>query len=335
PEPFPDPDRDLPREPVGAEWDSPEHLVGRRAMNGLARIYDRIGDEYEANIALMAPPWPGLRAGMAGGFMPGHVTVLAGPPGVSKSYFALNILDNISGTGIPWRLLPLEDDAQTWVMKMLAVIEENWRIVAQPDMDNDDERILNADIKKDAVEKHLIIIRDLFERRIAENPRNPIHTAMGMVVPDVSWTDVLDYVQREGEAGVRMICIDPMSQINFGGGGQEYRNQEQFVSRLVAAAAGFGVHVLLVAHTVKQARHLGVADTLEGIQGSAMLTRLAHNVLVLSRHNEQGGLLMNGGTARHRLTLGLPKCRNGFSGTRYAFDLAPGGPCFTEYGVLQ
>ncbi len=283
----------------------------------------------------MAPPWPGLRAGMAGGFMPGHVTVLAGPPGVSKSYFALNILDNISGTGIPWRLLPLEDDAQTWVMKMLAVIEENWRIVAQPDMDNDDERILNADIKKDAVEKHLIIIRDLFERRIAENPRNPIHTAMGMVVPDVSWTDVLDYVQREGEAGVRMICIDPMSQINFGGGGQEYRNQEQFVSRLVAAAAGFGVHVLLVAHTVKQARHLGVADTLEGIQGSAMLTRLAHNVLVLSRHNEQDGLLMNGGTARHRLTLGLPKCRNGFSGTRYAFDLAPGGPCFTEYGVLQ
>lgn len=313
---------------------TPEHIVGRPAAEGLAGLSRRLDEEIDGFLSAIALPWRSATIGLGGGLAPGQMTVLAGPPGVSKSYMALNILLAAEQAGVRWRLLPLEDDATTWTMKSLAVAEADWRLVAQMPGDDEDTRRDLGRLKLDGVGRHARLAAHLLHERIAENPRVPLTTPLGTVVPDVPWASVIDFVEREGEAGTGLVVIDPISMINFGNG-NEFRGQEAFYSRLVGAAASSRVHVLLVAHTVKQARHLGVAETLEGIQGSAMLTRLAHNVLVLSRHETRDSVLVDGATARHRLTLSLPKCRNGFSCTRYAFDLEAKGPVFREWGNIQ
>lgn len=134
------------------------------------------------------------------------------------------------------------------------------------------------------------------------------------------------------------MVIDPVSQITFDADGREFRGQAEFARRLASLAASTGVHVVLVAHTVKGGgKNAGGADPMDLVQGSAMFTRLAHNVMTIARHDPKDSHVFSSmePTVRHATTVTLAKCRNGFSGSRYAFELGPGGPVFRELGLIK
>ena len=98
--------------------------------------------------------------------------------------------------------------------------------------------------------------------------------------------------------------------------------------------------MVLVAHTVKRpGRSATVPLTLEDVQGSAMLGRLAHCVLMLDAHDAKSSTVYRAGgcfeTVEHNRTLVVAKARHA-SGTRQhiAFQQASSAPQFVELGVI-
>ncbi|MCD8351123.1 MAG: AAA family ATPase [Planctomycetaceae bacterium] len=313
------------------DWNITEtwNPVGREPDGTPSALRRKLEQEAEGRNPNLPLPWPVLNLGVGNGLAPGNITVVAGPPGGAKSYFLLNLLLHLTTLGHPWRLLPLEDEAQAWAMRFLAVRERSWGLVSRPCTPVEAEHLGRT--KLDALDRHADLVSDLY-RRVAENPRLPVTVGGRRVVYDVGWRDVAEFLRTEG-GRCRLAAVDPLSQITFDEGGPEYRGQQLFMREIAAAAAETGVHALLVAHTVKTTEKTN-RDPLEGIQGAAMITRLAHNVLTLVRHDERDSQVAGGTTARHAVTVTIAKSRNGYSGQRLAFGLDKAGPVFREYGLI-
>lgn len=310
----------------------PRH-VGRLPDTTTTDLVAAIEAERDGKVKAIRIPWWKLNKSIGFGLRPGNVTIVTGPPGTSKSYLVLNILLAAGRSGFRWRLLPLEDDAQTWILKALAVNTDDWRLVSQPE--NDEERVTLGNYKLDVLTEYQDFA-DGLHQNIAENPRMPISGYGGRVVLDVKYEDVLRFVEDEAEDS-HLICVDPISQITFDPDGRDFRGQADFMRRLVAVAASTRAHILLVAHNAKQ-QYRGVGDSVDGVQGSAMLGRLAHNILTINRHDpaiEDEVYSSFSPTVTHRLTISVTKCRGGMTGEKFAFDLSQYGPTFKEYGMIK
>lgn len=305
--------------------------VGRLPDTTPDDLTARIEAERDGLIKAIRLPWWNLNKHIGFGLYPGNITIVAGPPGTSKSYFALNTLLAAGKAGYRWRLLPLEDNAETWALKALATNLDSWELISQPE--NEDDRRALGERKLAQLNKHRDFISDMFQC-IAENPRMPVKGMDGSrKVFDVNYQDVLRFVEDEAEAS-DIVCIDPISQITFDADGRDFRGQSDFMRRLAAIAADTKIHVLLIAHDVKQ--HHGGTEGV--VQGSAMFERLAHSVLILSRHDpsiEDSIYSTFNPTIAHRLTITVKKCRAGSSGKRFAFDLSDFGPTFKEHGMIK
>lgn len=320
-----------------APEDMPGH-VGRIADNAITELRAKLEAERDGRIQAIHFPWWQADSAVGNGLAPGEVTVLAGPPGASKSYFALNILRAASHGGFRWRLLPLEDDAMTWIQRYLAVELCDWRMVARPKAGDERERVELAERKLAMLDVHRDLVGDL-RFAICENPRMPVAGPGGKtVVPDVTWRDVLGFIEREGDDN-DLLVVDPLSQMTFDPEGRNNNAREaDFTRNAVALARSSRTHLLLVAHTVKGTYRTGAAGGVESIQGSAMLTRLAHNVLTVTRHDPaMESEIYNAACpmVSHRITLEVAKSRSGHSGNKIAFDLEKDGPRFKEHGLIK
>lgn len=307
--------------------------VGRQPDTTPEDLESHIKAERDGLIKAIRLPWWKLNMKIGNGLLPGNVTIITGTPGTSKSYLALNILLAAGRLGFRWRLLPLEDNAQTWILKTLAVNIDSWRLVSQPE--NDDERRTLGNYKLGCLDEHRDFVAECHQN-ISENPRMPLSAYGEKVVMDVGYEDVLRFVENEAEDS-HLICIDPISQITFDPDGRDYRGQADFMRRLVAIAASSLAHILLVAHNAKQ-QYRGNGDSVDGVQGSAMLGRLAHNILTLNRHDpsiEDEIYSTYTSTIQHKLTLTVTKSRNGITGEKFAFDLSEYGPTFKEHGLIK
>ena len=311
-------------------------FVGRKPDTQPEDLFASIRDERDGVVKPIRFPWWQLNKGIGYGLLPGNLTVVAGPPGVAKSYFVLNAILAAHDAGFTWRHLPLEDDAQTWAMKFVAVRTNNWKLLAQPERDDDEERRRLGIYKEEILARHRDFIGELYDRYIAENPRVPIKAFGEYHALDVDYKAVLSFADAEAFRS-NLIVVDPISQICFDPDGRDWRGQSDFLRKLAAIASRWKAHILLVAHTAKQSSRNGISDTLDGVQGSAMITRLAHNVITIARHDAMESPVYSSTfpTVEHKMTITLAKCRNGFSGTRYAFDMADQGPTFVERGLIK
>lgn len=174
--------------------------VGREPDGYPNALRQRLMDERDGLIQTIALPWVELNHGIGNGFAPGNVTVVAGPPGAAKSYFILNLLLAAGVQGVRWRLLPLEDDAQTWILKCLAVREGSWRVVARPEAGDATGRQELGEYKLNVFEEHHDLVSHLYSR-VAENPRLPLELLGNTVVLDVRYQEVLSSSRpRRGNA---------------------------------------------------------------------------------------------------------------------------------------
>jgi hypothetical protein len=262
---------------------------------------------------------------------PGTVCVLAGPPGVGKSYFVLTIARSIHEAGVSWRYLPLEDRGIDLKFRLLGLLAGTYETL--------DDLPETADRRAELLQEHGLAL-ETFMPHIFENPRVGHKDARGKtIVPPLPYRVVLDWVNRAFADGCRIIFIDPLSQIDFSGR-DPWREESEFCRDLLGMSSDAGATVVLVAHTIKRlGAHARMPAILEDLQGSAAFGRLCQTVLILDAHDLEkrtvyriGGLLED---VQSNRTLLIAKARNG-AGTRQrvAFLQRADAPVFEELGVV-
>jgi hypothetical protein len=262
---------------------------------------------------------------------PGTVCVLAGPPGVGKSYYTLSVARGVHEAGVPWRYLPLEDRGVDLKFRLLGLLAGTYETL--------DDLPETADRRAELLQEHSPAL-ETFMPHICENPRVGHKDARGKtIVPPLPYRVVLDWVSRAFADKCRIVFIDPLSQIDFSGR-DPWREESDFCRALLGMSSDAGATVVLIAHTIKRlGAHARMPAILEDLQGAAAFGRLCQTVLILDAHDLErrtvyrvGGLLED---VQSNRTLLIAKARNG-AGTRQrvAFLQRADAPVFEELGVI-
>lgn len=308
--------------------------IGRAPNTTVDDLFAKFEAEKRGDIRNIQLPYPQINRSVGNGLALGNITAVVAPPGASKTWWVLNLLLHAGSQGFSWRYLGLEDCAELWIQKLMAAKLCDWRIVAQPAADDQEDRVRLAEHKRRAMENNRAFLDDLY-LRVAENPRIIPGLATGEVCAEVHYEDILAFVEGEADTS-DIVVIDPVSQVDFSTDGRDYAGQARFMQRLSTIVTKKSIHVILVVHTTKY-QQVG-ADPTSAAGGSAKITQLSQYVLMLQRHDpaiEDETYNAYSQTVEHKLTMTVVKSRNGMSGQKFAFDLLAEGPCFREYGLIK
>ena len=275
-------------------------------------------------------PWSRLSGG-AKMLRPGSLTIIAGATKAGKSFFTTNIIKHVGDLGYEWAYLPLEDGRRDWTWRMMAIIENDYRMI-----DDDQETAqlrLEAFIRR---EKEL----DYYLSRITENPRIDVYNADGeCVVPSVSHQEIIDWI-KEAVKTARVIVVDPVSQIDCTGK-ESWNVESWFVRELLAITKSHDASIILVTHTRKRSG----ADSLnpagaDDVQGSSMFTKLAQTTIMIDACDPKEGVVYGiGGTEKtvtydRVVTIAATRYGKG-NHWRIAFSQNKQAPVFDEMGILK
>lgn len=292
-------------------------------------LMDEIDLQEQGKRTSIQLPWRSLN-NLAKPLRPGSVCLVAGPIKVGKSYLLLNMALHCHRLGVPWRYLPLEDAWKDFGFRVLACIENNY--------DMTDDVPETANLRREALIRSGPYLEDVM-RNVNDNPRLGKKDAAGnTVIPPVYYQTVVEWA-RNAMKKARIIFIDPLSQIDAKT--EKHWNEEsQFIRALLAIANDTQGTIVLSGHTSKRPGPAAKFDlTAEDVQGSAMLTRLCHTVLVLNGHDKKESTVVDSYGSRRleqfNRTLYIAAARNG-SGTRtkLAYTQNVNGPQFEEHGII-
>jgi len=277
-----------------------------------------LADEFEAEglgLRKTIPfPWARL-TDITRALRPGAVTIIAGPSGHGKSFFALQIAAHVHKNNEKFAYLILEDRKVDFERRLLAYLSDSWEVI------NDTQE--GADYRKSILHQYEHELQEL-STNVAENPRLPVKRSNGLpIIPPLPYQNVIDWAAEVMNSS-RVIFIDPLAQIDFGER-QEWKGQGDFMRQITGMAAHFGSSIILVTHTVKRGgRNGSLPLTGEDIQGAAEIKRLSHTILMLDVHDEKESEVWRGGghreTVLHNKTVIVDKARNASGkGNRFAW----------------
>jgi len=295
----------------------------------LADLWCKFQQQAVGKNASLPFPWPTLSR-LSGGLRAGKVHLLAGPQGTGKTFFILLCAMAIHGTGKPWKYLPLEDSKQDYLVRLLAMLTQTYRMI--------DEDVDGAIARSDAVEAHRDSLLDL-QGHICPNPREDA----GQLKFDQ--TDALAWFEGNMRDN-RVLILDPITQIEFDA---QYKSslrvEEGFIRDLLGLAAKSKTSFIVVTHTKNRAGAKGkLPITIEDIQGSSLWAKLCQQVILLDSHEEKDSRVHCKPIApgapdqrviTHNRTVLIGKTRFG-KGTKRQIAFSQDGdqPQFTEHGVL-
>lgn len=267
-------------------------------------------------------PWPWLEF-QTHAMRRGEVIIFAGPIKSGKSFMLLNIALEFERLGLKWKYLPLEDSKKDFGFRVMAVLENDYSML--------DVRPETAHHRADCFvrrEKQLEILL----KNVEENPRSNGTNKRFPYQSLLSWVE-----EKTMESDI--VFIDNLSQIDFDSKGQNYQEADLIRSLAIIAKKSKCI-IVVCAHTIKRRGRDAEAPLCEGdLQGSAMLSRIAHTTMMLDCHKSKASkIMMEDGSDNyvlHRNTLYIPACRNGRgSRSSIAFSMGVKGPTFEEYGII-
>jgi len=261
---------------------------------------------------------------------PGSMTIIAGPTKAGKSFYTANIIKHVHELGHEWAYLPLEDGRTDWMWRMMAIHEQDYRMI-----DDDQE---SAQLRLDAFMKNQDVMNE-YLARVTENPRVDQFDEDGNVfVPEVDHETIIDWI-KEMAPKHRVLIVDPISQID-GKGRQTYTEESWFMRQALGLVRTYGISLIFVTHTIKRPGMAGqIAPTAEDVQGSSMFTKLAHTTLLIDVCDMQEGEVYGiGGITKvvnYDRVVTIAAARNG-KGTRWriAYTQDKEKPVFNELGLL-
>lgn len=291
----------------------------------LSELADTIQRQQTGRTAL-ALPWPDLDH-QTSMLRPGTVSIVGGPTKTGKSFLLMQIALHLHQQGVNWSYLPLEDSRKEFGLRAVACSENTYTMIA---IDQG-----SATYRSNTLKAHEEWLAEVL-RHVTENPRTGCKDSQGKtVIPRIPWQAVLQWTEEHAKDS-KLVIIDPLSQIDF-----DTRNQNaeeaDFIRRLLAIAQDTQACIVLAAHAVKRRGHDATLPLTEGdLQGSAMLSRLVHTLIMLEAHEERAADIYGYEQAElHNRTIYISAARNG-AGTRQrvAFRQMPDGPEFQEIGVM-
>lgn len=299
------------------------------AQDGFDKLYASIDAQKRGELITLPFPWRRLFLSSKA-LRPGSLTILSGPSKTGKSYFTMSIIRQIHELGQTWAYLPLEDDRSDWMFRMLAILEEDYKMT---DVDQE-----GADYRAQIAKKREAEIKE-YLRHVTENPYAGQQNASGQTeIAKVDGKRVLAWITRAVKKA-RVVVVDPLSQIEFVGK-NKHEEEAAFVRQILGVVKDSGASLILVTHTVKRSGAAATMDlTAEDVQGSAMLTRLAHTTILLDAHelSEREVSAPGGHTANvmsnRTVTIAVSRFGDG-SRSRIAFRQEKDRPVFTELGFI-
>ena len=293
------------------------------------QMIEELGEQERGEKITLSMPWKRLSDGCKA-LRPGTMTILAGPMKTGKSFFTMNIIRHICDMGHSFAYLPLEDNRKEWAWRMLALLQEDYRLI-----DKDQEGVK---LRADALVTWQTTL-EKYTRHVTENPRSGIKNSAGeTLIPEVAYTRVLAWIAKAAKTA-RLIVVDPISQIDFKGR-DKTEQESDFVRGALGVISDTPASLILVAHTVKRSGAAAAIElSAEDVQGSAMYTRLAHTTLLLNSCDmKQAEVFRSGGTTEtiiHDRIVTIAAARNGCaSRQKIAFLQNKNRPHFEELGVL-
>lgn len=258
---------------------------------------------------------------------PGTVLLLAGPSKAGKSYLIMSLIIFLHDRGVNWKYLPLEDARKDWMWRALAILENDYEMT--------DDRPQTADRREAAFIRHCGKMETLIEN-VYQNPRVGIVDKEGNAeIPPLPYGKILNWA-KENVRKNRILVIDPFAQIEFSNK-TAFNDQADLMRGLLGAVTGTECTLIINMHTTKGSQEKPLS--LDNVQGSADLVRLAHSILLFDAHEfkETSVVKEYGGfdTVSHNRTLTIAAVRNGSgSRSRIAFTQGMSGPSFIENGVI-
>ena len=198
-------------------------------------------------------PFRGLDR-MLQGFRQEELTVLSGNNGSGKSTLLNQIMLTLARKGQRSCMTSLEMPAERYLY---------WAV--QQESFNGEVNDANIDMVLGKLRDHVFIVDTAEE-----------------ITPEKLF-DTWEFAARK--YGVKFFFLDSLMRIDFNGQ-EEYDAQKEFVSKLLSFSKKYKSHIFLVAHPRKgesDAKTPGKVD----IAGTANITNLAHNVLMLWRTTEE------------------------------------------------
>lgn len=281
-------------------------------------------------------PFRLISRAVGGGLKKGFTSVLAGPPGNGKSYFAYRMLLWCIDRGINAKYLPLEYEAKDHIRRCFAVDIKSWGMVedGQSTADNRIKMMLeNIDSLK-KIEK--------IEKCVLENPCKITVDKWGEpVIPEAPYSEIME-VYKHYAKDTDLFIIDPITAIDVDeNGGHEFKQQERFIKMVGAVSKHNNCHAMLVSHTRKRQKHNGIETklTMDDIAGAAAVSRFAQYLFLLDFHEKEDSKVMRSMNleeeTEHTRTMVIGKTNFGCGkGQKYAFDFGKGGPKMEELGLI-
>ena len=239
----------------------------------------------------------GLDLAVGGGLRAGSLILLAGPQGLGKSTFALQIARNTALAGRPVIYFSYEHDAEDLTQKLLAM--------EAGELDESDQVRLNA---VRAVFDDLWV--SSLERRLESVPSGPealarvakysellfLHRSTGTRT-DLEAIQTAVQAVNELTGANPLVVVDYLQKVKTHGRLDEEERTTQVVEGLKDLAIDLGVPILAIAAAEKQALKTGKRMRANHLRGSSALAYEADIVLILNNKFDI--------VARHHLTYDL------------------------------
>ena len=239
----------------------------------------------------------GLDPAVGGGLRAGSLILLAGPQGLGKSTFALQIARNTALAGRPVIYFSYEHDAEDLTQKLLAM--------EAGELDESDQVRLNA---VRAVFDDLWV--SSLERRLESVPSGPealarvakysellfLHRSTGTRT-DLEAIQTAVQAVNELTGANPLVVVDYLQKVKTHGRLDEEERTTQVVEGLKDLAIDLGVPILAIAAAEKQALKTGKRMRANHLRGSSALAYEADIVLILNNKFDI--------VARHHLTYDL------------------------------
>lgn len=249
--------------------------------------------------------WPKISAAMKP-MRPGGIAVLAGSPGVSKSFVLIQNLKFWEEKGYEPLALMMEDGATYHLGRALAQVSGNSEI-------NDYEWIKN---NPEEAARTLAQHSDYLERIahcIAEPPYKQI--------PTVDW--MLSWIEQSAKDGHKVLAIDPLTAMLKGGKGGP-QEDERFIWGAKEILKEYGTRLFWTTHPRKQQNGKPVAPSMDEMAGGASYSRFVQVIMYLWGNSKKNKVVVNLGVGCEEVnsnrTIQILKTRDGWgSGQRFAF----------------
>ena len=258
---------------------------------------------------LIKLPFKGINSAIGGGLRRGYTSILSGPPGNAKSFFAINAMIHAIENGISACYLPFEYSAAEHMLRVMAVRIGSWNMISTTP-DKAQERI-------DAFMKSADMIAEYhkYEKHVCENPFSATISegSNEVQINTVNFSDVIDIVTHLAQRH-KLVIIDPVTAImaNQRIKSSITEQQTEFVRTINALATKFDFHPMLIGHTGRRAKHNGkpTAITMDDMSGAIAFQRFAQYVFLLDYHEQKVSApisSINKGDIEHTRTLIIDK----------------------------